>query len=160
MKKTLAIVGLTLALTTPQLFAVTAGTVNGMEISVEEANQVLKNAREGKQEWSKLNTEEKKQLIQMMSVGKLIGVESKKVLTQQEKDAAISTYWMQKKISTTPITDQEAQAAYNRVKEAAKKAKNKQEMPPFEAVKNNIKMQLAQEKVVGELIKSAKIDVK
>ena len=160
MKKTLAILGLTLALTTPQVFAVTAGTVNGMAISVDEANQMLKNAREGKQEWSKLTADEKKQLIQMMAVGKLIAVESQKGLTQQEKDVALSTYWMQKKISTTPITDQEAQTAYDKVKEAAKKAKSKQEMPAFEAVKNNIKMQLAQEKVVGELIKSAKIEVK
>ena len=38
MKKILAILGLTLALTTDYVSAATAGTVNGMEITVEDAN--------------------------------------------------------------------------------------------------------------------------
>ena len=42
MKKILAILGLTLALTTNYAAAATAGSVNGMEITVEEANTALK----------------------------------------------------------------------------------------------------------------------
>ena len=50
--------------------------------------------------------------------------------------------------------------AYNKMKKAAKEAKSTQEIPAFDVVKNSIKMQLAQEKVVGQLMKSAKISVK
>ena len=67
---------------------------------------------------------------------------------------------MQKKMSTTEVSDKEAEEAYNKMKKAAKEAKSTQEIPPFDAVKNNIKMQLAQEKVVSELMKNAKINVK
>ena len=46
------------------------------------------------------------------------------------------------------------------MKKMAKKSKSKQKVPEFDTVKNQIKMQLAQEKVVGKLMKSAKIKVK
>jgi hypothetical protein len=58
------------------------------------------------------------------------------------------------------VTDKEAEDAYNKMKKAAKEAKSTQTIPAFDAVKNNIKMQLAQEKVVGQLMKNAKIKVK
>ena len=67
---------------------------------------------------------------------------------------------MQKHMAATKVTDKEAQSAYDKMKAAAKKANSKQKIPPFEAAKNNIKMQLAQEKVVAKLMKSAKIKVK
>ncbi|MBT8349008.1 MAG: hypothetical protein HKP62_06160, partial [Sulfurovum sp.] len=99
-------------------------------------------------------------LIEMMAPAKLVAAESKKSLTDKEKEAALAGFWMQKKMATTEVTDKEAEDAYNKMKKAAKEAKSTQEIPPLDAVKNNIKMQLAQEKVVAELMKSAKINVK
>ncbi len=46
------------------------------------------------------------------------------------------------------------------MKKQATEAKSTQKIPEFEAVKNNIKMQMAQEKVVAALMKSATIKVK
>lgn len=160
MKKILAILGLTLALTTNYALAATAGSVNGMEITVEEANNALNTLTKGKMTWDKLPEDGKKQLIEMMAPAKLVAAESKKSLTDKEKEAALAGFWMQKKISTTPITDKEAQEAYDKMKKAAQEAKSTQKIPEFEAVKNSIKMQLSQEKVVAELMKSAKIIIK
>lgn len=161
MKKILGILGLTLALTTHYAVAATAaGTVNGMTITVEEANTALNTLTKGKMTWEKLPTDGKKQLIEMMAPAKLVAAESKKSLTDKEKEAALAGFWMQKKMATTEVTDKEAEDAYNKMKKAAKEAKSTQEIPPLDAVKNNIKMQLAQEKVVAELMKSAKINVK
>ena len=162
MKKILVILGLTLALTTHYAVAAStaAGTVNGMTITVEEANNALNTLTKGKMTWEKLPADGKKQLIEMMAPAKLVAAESKKSLTDQEKEAALAAFWMQKKMSTTQVTDKEAEVAYNNMKKAAKEAKSTQEIPPLDAVKNSIKMQLAQEKVVGELMKSAKIKVK
>jgi len=160
MKKILAILGLTLALTTHYASAATAGTVNGMEITVEEANMALNTLTKGKMTWEKLPEDGKKQLIEMMAPAKLVAVEAKKSLTEKEKDAALAGFWMQKKISTTPITDKEAQEAYDKMKKVAQEANSTQKIPEFNAVKNSIKMQLSQEKVVAELVKNAKIIIK
>ena len=160
MKKILALLGLTLALTTTTVVAKTAGTVNGMIITVEEADKALEVLTKGQKTWASLPAEGKTQLIQMMAPAKLVAAKSKKSLTEKEKEAALAGFWMQKKISETEVTDKEAKAMYEKMKAGAKKANKKQKIPPFEATKNNIKMQLAQEKVVGTLMKSAKIKVK
>jgi hypothetical protein len=160
MKKILVILGFTLALTTNYALASTAGTVNGMTITVEEANNALNTLTKGKMTWDKLPADGKKQLIEMMAPGKLVAAESKKSLTDKEKEAALAGFWMQKKMSTTEVSDKEAEEAYNKMKKAAKEAKSTQQIPAFDAVKNSIKMQLAQEKVVSDLMKNAKINVK
>ncbi len=160
MKKALVILGLALALTTNYAVAATAGTVNGMEITVDEANEALKVLSKGQKTWKDLPDDGKKQLIQMMAPSKLVAAESKKSLTDKEKEAAVAGFWMQKKMEATEITDKDAKAAYDKMKKQATEAKSTQKIPEFEAVKNSIKMQLAQEKVVGALMKSAKIEVK
>ena len=56
MKRILVILGLTLALTTNYAVAASAaaGTVNGMTITVEEANNALNTLTKGKMTWDKL----------------------------------------------------------------------------------------------------------
>jgi hypothetical protein len=160
MKKILTTLGLALALTTATVSAQTAGTVNGMKITVKEANKALKVLTKGKMTWSKLPKEGKKQLITMMAPSKLVAAASRKGLTAKEKEAALAGFWMQKKMSKTKVSNKEAKKAYDQMKKAAKKAKSKKKIPSYKSVKNNIKMQLKQEKVVGRLMKSAKIKVK
>jgi len=159
MKKLLATLGLALALTTATVSAQTAGTVNGMKITVKEANKALKILTKGKMTWSKLPKDGRKQLITMMAPSKLVAAAARKGLTAKEKEAALAGFWMQKKMSKTKVSDKEAKKAYNNMKKAAKKAKSKKKIPPFKNVKNGIKMQLKQEKVVSRLMKSAKIKV-
>jgi len=159
MKKLLAALGLALALTTASVSAKTAGTVNGMEITVEEANKALEALTKGKMTWEKLPKDGRVQLIQMMAPSKLVAAASKEGLTHKEKEAALAGFWMQKKMSKTEVSDEEAQKTYDKMKEAAKEAKSKQKIPSFKQVKNNIKMQLRQEKVVSELMKNSKIKV-
>jgi len=160
MTKFLTLIGLTVALTTTVVLAKTAGTVNGMIITVEEANKALEVLTKGKDTWGTIPSEGKKQLIQMMAPSKIVSEKSKKALTNKEKEAALAGFWMQKKMSETKVSDEEAKAIYDKMKAEAKKAKSKQPIPEFDAVKNNIKMQLAQEKVVARLMKNAKIKVK
>lgn len=160
MKKLLVLIGLGYFLTTATAAAATAGTVNGMTITVNEANKALKVLTKGKMTWAKLPKDGRKQLIQMMAPSKLVSAAAKKQLTAKEKEAAISGFWMQKKMSKIKISDKEAKKAYANMKKAAKKAKSKAKIPPFSKAKNNIKMQLAQEKVVAKLMKHAKIKIK
>jgi hypothetical protein len=160
MKNFLITIGLGLFLSTATASAATAGTVNGMKITVKEANKALKALTKGKMTWSKLPKEGRKQLIQMMAPSKLVAVAARKQLTAKEKQAALAGFWMQKKMSKIKISDKAAKNAYNKMKQAAKKAKSKAKIPPFTKAKNNIKMQLAQEKIVSKLMKKAKIRIK
>jgi hypothetical protein len=160
LKRLLMTIGLGVVLSTSASNAATAATVNGMKITVAEANKALKVLTKGKMTWAKLPKEGKDQLIQMMAPSKLVAAAARKQLTKKEKESALSGFWMQKKISKIKISDKEAKNAYNKMKKAAKAAKSKQKIPPFNKAKNNIKMQLAQEKVVNKLMKKAKIKLK
>lgn len=160
MRKIVWIVGLAILIGTTAVSAKTAGSVNGITITVDEANKALKVLTKGQKTWSTLPPEGKKQLIQMMAPSKLIAAKAKKSLTKKEKEAALSGFWMQKHMASVKVTDKEAKSAYNKMKAAAKKAKSKRKIPSFKSIKNSIKMQLAQEKVVAKLMKKAKIKVK
>ncbi|MDQ7046467.1 MAG: hypothetical protein Q9M39_02145 [Sulfurovum sp.] len=92
MKRTLLILALTLGLASTTLFAATAGMVNDMEITVDEANNALNKLTKGKMTWDKLPAEGKTQLIQMMAPSKLVAAKSKKALTDKEKEAALAGF--------------------------------------------------------------------
>ena len=166
MTKTLTTLGLAFILTTGYVAAeakspaAIAGTVNDMEITVAEADKALSILTKGQKTWATLPEDAKKQLIEMMAPKKLAAVAAEKGLTAKEKEAAIAGFWMQKKMSSVGLSDDEVKAAYDKMVEAAKAAKSKQQIPPFEAAKNSIVMQLKQEKVVSELMKNAKIKLK
>jgi hypothetical protein len=160
MKKTLITVGFALAMTTITLTAETAGTVNGIEVSVDEANKALNLISRGQATWDKITQQQKEQVLKMIAPSRLAAVKAKKELSEEEKNIALSNMWMQKKISHTEITDDEAKKAYEQLKAAAKKANPKKEFPSFETAKKSIKMKMAQEKVVGDLMKDAKIKLK
>jgi hypothetical protein len=160
MKKILMTVSVALALSTTGVMAKTAATVNGNIITVEDANKALDILTKGKKKWETLPAEGKEQLIQMMAPSKLVAEAANKTLSKKERESALSGFWMQKKMSEIKISDEQAKKAYENMKKAAAKAKNKQAVPAFEKAKANIKMQMAQQKVVGELMKKAKIKVK
>lgn len=160
MKNFLIVLGLGFVLSTSVLSAKTAATVNGMKITVQEANKALKVLTKGKTTWSKLPKDGKEQLIHMLAPAKLVLATAKKSLTKKEKDAALTGFWMQKKMSKIKVSDKEAKSAYNKMQKAAKKIKAKKKLPPFSQAKNSIKMQIAQEKVVSKLMKKAKIKIK
>jgi len=159
-KKGLLFLALGFISATTLVDAKTAGTVNGMKITVKEANKALELLTKGQQTWSTLPKEGKKQLINMLAPSKLVAATAKKQLTKKEKEGALASYWMQKKMSKIKISDSEAKTAYTKMLKMSKKAKSKAKIPPFEKAKNGLKMQLAQEKVVSKLMKKAKIKIK
>jgi len=161
MKKFLMICGISMFMSTLS-FATTAAKINDLEITVKEANDALQLLTKGDitKTWQTLNPLERQQLIQMMAPGKLVAEASKKELSEKEKEAAIAGFWMQKKMVETAISEDELKAAYARIETAVKKSKSKQPLPAFKQLKNNLKMKIAQEKVVTSLMKKAKIKLK
>jgi len=160
MRIKLVTLGMILLLGTTMAIATTAATVNGMEITVDEANKALKVLSKGKMTWDKLPKDGKTQLIQMMAPSKLLSAASKKELSEKEKEAALSGFWMQRSMSKMSVSDEKAKVAYEKMKKVAKAAKSKEKIPAFEKAKKSIKMQLAQEEIVGKLMKKANIKIK
>ena len=143
------------------LQAKTAGTVNGIKISVNEANKALKKfSKDKSMTWNKLPDEGKIQLIQMLAPSKVVEKIALKSLSKKEKETGLASFWMQKEISKMKISDKEAKKHYRKMRKMLKKLKSKQKLPSFKVVKNSLKMQIAQEKVVKKLLKKAKIRLK
>jgi len=138
-----------------------AGTVNGIKITVKEANKALKQlSKDKKSNWDTLPDEGKIQLIQMLAPSKLIEAKALKSLTRKEKDSALANIWMQKKMSKIKISDKEAKRGYAKLKKMFKQSQSKRKIPSFKSAKNSIKMQLAQEKILKSLLKKARIRLK
>ncbi len=156
MKSFLITIGAFLLLTT-SVSAKTAGSVNGIEITVKEANDVLNMLTKGKAKWDTLSKKEKKELIHMMAPTKLVAAESKKSLTSKERETALSSFWMQKKMAEVKISDADIKNAYEKIKKASK---SKQKLPSLENVAPTLKVQLQQEGVIKEIMKKAKINIK
>jgi hypothetical protein len=160
MKKTLITLGMLGILGSTIAMATTAATVNGIEITVDEANKALKILSKGEKTWEKLPKEGRTQLIQMMAPSKLVSAAAKKELSEKEKEAALSGFWMQRSMSKMSISDEKAKVAYESMKKAAKAAKSKEKIPEFEKAKQSIKIQLAQKEIVSKLMEKADIKLK
>ncbi len=140
-------------------------TINGQDVIKEQTDQYLALRTQGHAtDFDKLNKEQKLALVKEMSVPLLATTKALQELSTEEKNAAISKFWMQKKIATTEIDDKEAKKAYDKIKtmseKEAKKSKKEVKIPPFEEVKQQLKMQIAQEKVIEALVKEGKVTLK
>jgi hypothetical protein len=154
MKKSFLIAGLGILLSTAIYADNVVGSVNGLPIYQSEAENAVKMLTGGKQTYSSLTPDQKKQIVNIIAPSKLIAKSAKSELSQKEQDAAISALWMQKKAATMSASDSEAKAIYDKLKAAAK---DQSKVPAFDKVKEGIKMQIKQDKVIQSVMKNAKV---
>ena len=137
-----------------------AGSINDIYVSIEDADKALNSISKGKATWAKVSENDRIKLLNMIAPSKLLEEVAKKDLKSKDMEVAYSNVWMQNKIMKTEISDKELRSAYDKIKKSAKKAKSKQEVPEFDQLKSTLKMQIAKEKVIADLMKSAKIKLK
>lgn len=140
-------------------------TINGQDLIKVQADKYLALRTKGRAtDFDKLNKEQRLTLVKEMSVPLLAAMKAQKELSTQEKNAALSRLWMQKKITSIKVSDAEAKKAYKKIKEinekVAKQSKKEIKTPTFEQAKQRIKIQLAQEKVIKALVKEGKVSLK
>ena len=157
MKKIITAFAVIAALTTTTITAKVIGTVNGYSITEKEANKLLKVLTNGKVKYSQLKPKDKKEIVKRLAVDKLVIKTAYRSLSKKERDFVIANAWMAKKTRGIKVTTSEAKRAYNKNKQLFKK---NGKIVPFSKVKNLIKMQLKQKKVVDRMMKKAKIVVK
>ena len=137
-----------------------AGSINDVYVSIEEADKALLSISKGQASWYKVSNNDRMKLLQMIAPSKLIEASTKTDLKSKEKEVALANFWMQDKMNQTKVSDKEIKKAYERIKKASKKAKTKKKLPSYKVLKRSLKMQIAKEKVIKNLMKNTKIRLK
>jgi len=137
-----------------------AGSINDLYISIEDADNAMNSISKGKASWATISPNDKMKLLNMLAPSKLVESAAKKDLKAKDAESAFSNFWMQSRVMKTEVSDKELRSAYDKIKKSATKTKNKKKVPEFDQVKNTLKMQIAKEKVITGLMKSAKIRLK
>jgi len=137
-----------------------AGSINDIYISIEDADNALKTISKGKASWNSVSDTDREQLLKMIAPSKLIEASLKKDLTENEKNTALTNFWMQNRIMKSKVDEKELKDAYAKIKAASEKAKSKKKLPSYEQLKQTLHVQIAKEKVIADLMKNAKIELK
>jgi hypothetical protein len=134
--------------------------VNGHKIRKEEADNYLKERTEGKvTDVDQLPKEQRKRLIQELSLPMLIADAAKKELSSEEKEGIYVSMWIAKKAKKISVTDDELKAFYDQLKQRAEAQGSNSVIPPFESIKHKIKSQLTEKKIMDGLMTDVKIEV-
>ena len=135
-------------------------TVNGHKIIKKEADAYLTQRTQGKvTDFDHLPPEQRSRLIQELSLPVMVLDAAKKELSEEEKQAVYTRTWMQKEALKIKITDEQALAVYNQLKQQAQENNATGNIPPFEAIKDKLKVQIIEKTMVEKLMKNVEIKV-
>jgi len=134
--------------------------INGHKIRKKQADDYLKERTEGKvSDFDMLPKEQRKRLVQELALPMLISDAAKKELSTDEKEGIYVSMWMKKEADKVSVTDEELKAFYDQVKQRAEARSSNSVIPPFESIKNKIKSQMIEKKIMDNLMKDVKIEI-
>ncbi len=135
-------------------------TVKGHKIIKKEADSYLDQRTQGKvTNFDHLPPEQRSRLIQELALPMMVLDAAQKELSEEEKQAVYTRAWMQKEARKINVTDEQALTVYNQLKQQAQENNATQNIPPFESIKDKLKIQIIEKTLVDKLIKDAKIEV-
>ena len=135
-------------------------TVNGKKVLKREADAYLSKRTNGEvKNFDLLPKKQRMRLLKEMSVASLAADAAKKELAAQEKVAIFSRLWMQKKMAKNQITDAQVREVYDNLQKNAAQSNSAKPIPEFDKIKNNMKMQMSEKQIIGNLTKDVKIKV-
>ena len=135
-------------------------TVNGHKIIKKDADAYLKKRTQGKvKNFDLLPKKQRKRLLQEMSISTLASDAAKRELSEEEKSAISTRVWMQKEALETKVTDAQAKEIYEQMEQRAKDANSSKPIPSFDSIKDRMKMQIVEKKIIGKLMKGVEIKV-
>jgi hypothetical protein len=135
-------------------------TVNGKKIIKKEADRYLSERTRGKvKNFDLLPKKQQLALIKEISLPMLLAERAKKELTDLEKEAVLSSAWMQKTAENSNISDAEIEAVYEKIKAQTKARSPLQQVPPLASLKGRIKKQIVEQQTVEKLMEGVQIRV-
>ncbi len=135
-------------------------TVNGHKIIKKEADTYLKQRTQGKvTNFDHLPPNQRSRLIQELALPVIVSDAAKKELSEEEKQAVYTRAWMQKEARKIKITDEQVLEIYNQLKQQSQENNATGNIPPFESIKDKLKIQMIEKTLVGKLMKDVDIKV-
>ncbi len=135
-------------------------TVNGHKIIKKDADAYLKQRTQGKiTDFDYLPPNQRSRLIQELALPVIVLDTAKKELSEEEKQAVYSRTWMQKEALKIKITDEQALALYNQLKQQSQENNATGNIPPFESIKDKLKIQMIEKTLIGKLMEDVEIKV-
>jgi len=136
------------------------GTVNSHKIIKKDADAYLTQRTQGKvTNYDALPQKQQKMLIQEMGLPYMAYDAAKKELTELEKETALNRIWMQKEARKIEVKDDEVRIVYDQLKKQSVDHNNTKSIPTFEAIKDRLRMQMIEKKMITALMKDVKIKV-
>lgn len=136
------------------------GTVNGHKIIKKDADKYLGQRTEGKvTNFDALPPNQQKMLLQEFALPILALDEANKELNDLQKQTVFTRVWMQKEASKIEIKDEEIHAVYDQLKQQSVDNNDTRAIPAFEAIKDRLRMQMVERRIMSELMKDVKIEV-
>jgi hypothetical protein len=81
-------------------------------------------------------------------------------LSKEEQESVYGRAWMQKQARKITISDDEVIGVYNQLKKDYEENNASMNIPPFDKIKNRLKAQMVEKRVIGTLMKDVKITIK
>jgi len=135
-------------------------TVNGHKIIKKEADAYLKQRTQGKvTNFDQLPPRQRSRLIQELALPVIVLDTAQKELSEEEKEAVYTRKWMQKEALKIKITDEQVLAVYTQLKQDAQENNATGNIPPFDRIKDKLKIQMIEKTIVGKLMENAEIKV-
>jgi hypothetical protein len=135
-------------------------TVNGHKVLKKDADAHLKKRTQGKMSnFDRLPKEQRLRIIQEMSLPILALDSAQKELSEAEKEAVYKRVWMRQEALKIKITDEELKEVYNKLKQQSEENNNTANIPTFESVKEKMKPQMIEKKMIDKLMKDVEIKV-
>lgn len=135
-------------------------TVNGHKIIKKDADAYLKQRTQGKvADFDSLPPEQRPRLIQELALPILAADAAKKELSSEEKQAVYTRTWTQKEALKIQISDDDVIEVYNQLKKQSQENNATQEMPPFDRIKDRLKLQMIEKSLIERLMKNVEIKV-
>ncbi len=134
--------------------------VNGRNIRKRAADSHLKTRTKGKvSNFDLLPKKQRLRLVKEMALPIIVLQRAKKELSAEEKEAILSRVWMQKESQKAKVNDEEIKKIYEQIKQQAIDNNTSDKILPFEQVKDRIKMQMVEKKIISDLMQDSKIKV-
>lgn len=135
-------------------------TVNGQKIIKKDADSYLKQRTQGKvTNFDQLPPEQRTRLIQELALPVIVLDAAKKELSNIEKETVYTRAWMQKEALKIKISDEEALKVYTQLKKQSEETNATQSIPPFEEIKDSLKIQMIEKTLIGKLMENVQIKI-
>ena len=136
------------------------GTINKHKIIKKDANAYLSQRTRGKiTNYDAIPPKQQKMLLQEMGLPFLAYDAAKKELTALEQETVLTRAWMQKESRNIEIKDEEVRVVYDQLKQQSIDTNSTKPIPAFDAIKDRLRMQMIEKKMMFKLMKDVQITV-